>query len=252
MGAMALPQVAGGASTTQRKTCIRALRRQASRHPKYATTVPPVALTSILGVLQRPATPADELPAEALAGISPDSYSTIWLRSARLLDTTPDNRRYFLVPGVYVPPILPEACVKREPLHVRRLLRKVGQLSPRGPVVTLERYSSHETGGIPFTASMIQAGKATGIDLGESGPTTAFYGLVPNGVASIVVTAGGAPPATVLAVNNFFLVQIPALRANRPYSIVQQWYATDGTLIKAVSIKIALYEFSVPLAREPA
>jgi hypothetical protein len=246
---LAATQAADAASAPQRSECSRALHRQLSHRPKRLTTAPPAAFTSILGVLAGPATPVDELPAEALAGISPYAYSTLWLGSARLLDTI-GGKRYFLIPGVYDPPPMPDVCVKLEPLRVRRLSLKARQLGPRGPVVTLEAYSRNQTGGIPYTASEIEAGKANQIALGlsDSGAITAFYGLVPNGVASIAVTAGGAPSTTVPVANNFFLTQIPAFHAGEPYAITQQWYAANGTLLKMVSRTTVLKEFGVALS----
>jgi hypothetical protein len=246
IGVAVLPQPADAALTAPKKACVRALHRQFLRRPKRLTTEPPTTLTSILGVLQTPATSADRLPAEALSGIVPYAYSTLWLGSVRLLDTV-GGTRYFVVPGVYAPPLLPKACVELEPPRLRRPLAKARQLGPRGPVVTLEPYSSHEAGGIPFTASEIQAGTANAPALGRSGSTTAFYGLVPDGVASVTVTAGGAPPATVSVANNFFLAQIPAPHADLPYTITQQWYAADGTLVKTVSRTTVVRELSTSL-----
>jgi hypothetical protein len=246
IGVVVLPQVAAASSAAQQMTCRRALRRQFSHRPRRLTTVPPATLTSILGVLQRPATPADEIPAEALAGIVPYAYSALWLGSVRLLDTVGD-KRYFLIPGVYAPPPFPEVCVKLEPPRVRHLSEKDPQVGSYGPVVTLEPYSAHQTGGIPFTASEIQAGTANEPALERSGSTTPFYGLVPDGVASVTVTAGGAPPTSVPVANNFFLAQIPALHANTPYTITQQWYAADGTLIKTVSRTTILHELNTSL-----
>jgi hypothetical protein len=43
----------------QKKACIRALHHQFSHRPRHLTTASLARLTSILGVLQRPATPAD-------------------------------------------------------------------------------------------------------------------------------------------------------------------------------------------------
>lgn len=247
IGASALAQPAGAALTAPQKACVRARHHQFSRRPRHLTTVPPTTLTSILGVLRRPGTPADKLPAEALAGIVHITYSALWLGAARLLDTV-GRTRYFVVPGVYAPPPLPEACAKLEPPRVRRRYARALQLAPHGPVVTLEPYSSHETGGIAFTASQIQAGTASEAALGRSGSTTtAFYGLVPDGVASVTVTAKGAPPTTVPAANNFFLTQVSAPRVNQPDIITEKWYATDGTLIKTVSRRTVLHELTASL-----
>ncbi len=243
IGVVALPQPAGAASAIQKRTCAKSLKRQFAHHPKHLTTVPPEALTAILGVLRSPATPADRLPTEALTALVPAGYSALWLGYARLLNETGDTR-YFLIPGVYDPPSLPEVCVKLEPPPDRRLA-KGPDLEPRGPVVTLEAYSPEQSGGIPYTPSAIQAGTANQPALGRSDSTTAtFYGLVPDGVASVTVTAGGAPPTSVPVANNFFLAQIPALHANTPYTIMQQWYAADGTLIKTVSKTTVLKELS--------
>ncbi len=242
IGVAVLPQFAGAALTAPKKACIRALHRQLSRHPTRLTTEPPTTLTSILGVLQSPATPADKLPAEALTGIVPAGYSALWLGSVRVLDTTGD-KRYFLIPGVYNPPSLPQACVKLEPPNERRQA-KGPQREPRGPVVTLEAYSVNESGGIPYTASAIQAGMANDFASGRPGPTTAFYGLLPDGVASVTVRVEGGSPTTVPVANNFFLTQIPAPHANQPYTITQQWYAADGTLIKTVSRTTVVKEVS--------
>jgi len=171
----------------------------------------------------------------------PYAYSALWLGSVRLLDSVGD-KRYFLIPGVYDPPPLPGTCVKLESPREKRLA-KGPQLEPHGPVVALEAYSPEESGGIPYTASEVQEGTANNI-AGRPGPTTAFYGLVPDGVASVTVTAGGAPPTSVPVANNFFLVQIPALHANTPYTITQHWYAADGTLIKTVSRTTVIHELS--------
>jgi hypothetical protein len=237
---VASSQPAGAAPATQKKACSRALERQFAHRPRRPTTAPPEALTSILGVLQRRATPADQLPTEALTAIAPYSYSTIWPGSARLLDAVGDTR-YFLIPGVYDPPPIPEVCVKLQSPRERRQA-KGPQLESRGPVVALEAYSPEESGGIPYTASAIQAGTANDVALGRPGPTTAFYGLVPDDVASVTVTAGGAPPITVPVANNFFLAQIPVPYVGRPYTIMQWWYAADGTLIKTVSRTTVLHD----------
>jgi hypothetical protein len=243
---MGFPPASSAASAAPKKACIRALHRQVLHRPKRLTTEPPTTLTSILGVLRGPSTPPDQLPAEALAGISPNAYSALWLGYARLLDATGD-KRYFLIPGVYEPPPLPEVCVKLEPPRVRRLSAKALRLGPRGPVVTLEAYSANETGGIPYTASGVQAGTANNIAFGLPGQATTFYGLVPDGVASVTVTAGGAPPIVVPVANNFFLTQIPVPPAGKPYTITQQWYAADGTLIKTVSRTTVIRELTASL-----
>jgi hypothetical protein len=71
-----------------------------------------------------------------------------------------------------------------------------------------------------------------------------FYGVVPDSVASITVTVGGGPPTTSPAVNNFFLTQIPAPHADQPFTITQQWFASNGALIKTTSHTLATKTFS--------
>ena len=141
------------------KACFRALRRQAKRHPQHLTTPPPVALTSTLEVLRRPATLADSMSPAALQGIGPAQYSALWLGSARLLATGSDNTRYYLIAGVYSPLATPRACLR--PLSPERR-RRLAKLRPPqlGPVVVIEPYSRESSGGIPFPPAWIDAGKA--------------------------------------------------------------------------------------------
>ena len=91
-----------------------------------------------------------------------------------------------------------------------------------------------------MTASEIQAGTVNQIALGQPGATAAFFGVVPDGVASITVSTGSAAATTVQVTDNFFVTQIPRPRPNTPSTITQQWYAADGTLIKSTHTTVTL------------
>jgi hypothetical protein len=82
---------------------------------------------------------------------------------------------------------------------------------------------------------MIEAGLASDFDLPTSPTMVRFYGLVPDGVASVAVSAAGAPPTTSPVADNFYLTQIPAPRSGQPFTITQQWYAANGALVKTTS-----------------
>lgn len=66
-------------------------------HPRLSPSAPPVALSSILGVLRRPRTSVSELPP---GGAPLLGYSVLWVNYIHLLATGPDQTRYFLTPGI--------------------------------------------------------------------------------------------------------------------------------------------------------
>ena len=67
LAVLASPNGGGATSSVTHNKCLRALSREFAHRPKRLTTAPATALTSILGVLRQPTTPADRLPAEAHA-----------------------------------------------------------------------------------------------------------------------------------------------------------------------------------------
>ncbi len=105
--------------------------------------------------------------------------------------------------------------------------------------MTLEAYSTGgaEAGGLPFTAARIKSGDASVLAAPAPGSKTATtYGLVPDGVASVSVTLNEGAPTSASVANNFSLAVLPppAPPANGEFTVTQQWYAADGSLLKTV------------------
>jgi len=238
--AATLAPLASAGKPSLAEACFNAIDRQQRRHPRELKTAPPAALTSILGVLRRPATPADRIPATALRATNPSDYRAIWPRATRLLGVGPHRTHYYLVVGDLSPQALPIPCFKLQPHHSGRPPKPS---VPFGDVATVVQYSStptgEDTGDFPYASSWISAGRATLFEPAE--PETAlvpYFALVPDGVASVAVTVGSNPTTRIPVTENFALAQIPNPREGD--TIVQQWYGADGTLIKTVTEKLGV------------
>jgi hypothetical protein len=226
-GFAAIPEVAHGFSIG---ACFRAEEQErADRHPRYLTTPPPHALSSILAVLRRNATRSDNIPAATLREVNPSEYRALWPHATRLLGIGPDRTRYFLVVGFRSPPGLPRACIRHPGEHPR-------VTGPDGVVATLvwrARIPGGEsTGALPYASAWISDGAAISASPTEAS-TWPFFGIVPDGVARIAVTVGIHPPTQLRVANNFADGQVPEPHPGE--SILQQWYATDGSLIKTIN-----------------
>lgn len=211
--------------------CFNEKKRQlAHRHPRYLTTAAPKGLTSILGVLRRPATHADSIPSATLRQVNPSEYRVLWPRATRLLGIGPDGTRYFLVVGFRSPPGVPTACIRHHGEHPR-------VTGPDGVVATIvwraKIAGGSSTGALPYAPAWISKGIAVSIQPTELRTAFApFFGVVPDGVARIVVSVGAHAPTQALVANNFVISQVP--NPQQGDSILQQWYAADGTLVKSI------------------
>lgn len=221
------PAPAAGLSPA-RERCLRALERQEKRRPKYLATALPSSLTSLLGVLREAPAQKVALPAEAIREIGLYQYTSVWLSDARLLATGADDLSFYLVPGIFAPQPEPEVCTKLLPQRERKDAKLVYQKEPHGPVAVLEGYSPDQSGGFPYTPSMITSGKA------HQFANESLYGLVPDGVASITATLDSEAPITAQVANNFFLMPMAQLKAGK-LTLIQQWYAASGALINTVT-----------------
>jgi hypothetical protein len=239
-GAAVICLVAGVSSTAARKAslsdeCAHALTRRQQRQPQRLTTMAPVALTSLVGVLRKPAAPTDRLPAGGLYAIEPSEYRAVWPRATRLLGTGADRTRYYVVIGIRSPQSFPLVCVKgAQP----RRTRSAKPEPPLGAVATVAQFRSfpggEDTAAIPFTASAISAGRATSIE--PAGPVAAlapYVALVPDGVSSVTVTVGANQPTGVPVTANLAVAEIPNPREGD--IVTERWYSPDGTLTKTVS-----------------
>jgi hypothetical protein len=209
-----------------RPACGRAFVRELGHtHSRLLRTAPPVALTSILGVLRRPASSADRLPSGKILRAG---YSVLWIDYVRFLATGPGQVRYFLIPGVRKP--LPAVCIRSLAPSQRRRY-EVRARAFRSGSVMLEALASDGLEAKSFTAHAIEAGKALLVTVGPSRLTRVVAGVVPDGVASVMITPANGKTAIVPVADNFLLARTLAggLR-----SLMVQWYAADGSLIRTI------------------
>lgn len=194
--------------------------------PRLLFTSPPVALSSILEVLRRARSSAAELP----PGGVPFGYSVLWVNYVHLLATGPDQTRYFLIPGI-IDAQLSAAC-----LHsLSPSERDEYETQLHTGSVTLEAVKEEkEAGAIPYTAHAIEAGRALLAIPGGSNSTATISGVVPDGVASVTITATNGAIATAPVTNNLFLAELPASELK---SLTVKWYASGGSLIKTAQIE---------------
>ena len=190
-------------------------------------TTPPVALSSILEVLRRPRSSAAELPP---GGVPLFGYSVLWVDYVHLLATGSDQTRYFLLPGI-IDAQLSAAC-----LHsLSSSERDEYETQLHTGSVTLEAVKDEkEAGAIPYTAPAIEAGRALLATPGGSDSTATISRVVPDGVASVTITATDGATATASVTNNLFLAELPASEL-KPLTV--KWYAAGGSLTKAARIE---------------
>ena len=197
------------------------------RRPRLLSTAPPAALTSILEVLQHPRSSAAELPP---GGAPQLDYSVLWVNYIHLLASGPDGTRYFLIPGIRDVQ-LSTACLHS--LSVSE--RDEYEIQLHTGSVTLDVVKGEEkAGAIPYTAQAIQDGRALLAIPGQSDSTAIVSDVVPDGVASVTITAANGATATAPVTNNLFLAELPA---NELEPLTIKWYASDGSLTKTTRIE---------------
>ena len=228
-------------SKAQLRCAMAQTRQDKARKPKHFSTPLPTALSSILGVLR--SGEAVQLPSNALKGAQPYLFTGLWLNSVRLL-AAESRTSVYLIPGVLSPPPLPRACrtlLSRHQVALDEELRRRRQgpgvildfYTPRENVVSTNREISITGIGVPFTVGQIEAGEAHIIFPRLFGGEEPMYGLVPDGVASVVVTLDGRS-ASGSVQNNLFIAHIPRAKKSKN-TIVQRWYSPTGTLVKTIT-----------------
>lgn len=229
---------------------------------------PSAYMLSLLGVLRRPGTPADRLPAPFNRPgklLPPIGFARqVYIRYVRLARVV-NGISYYIVPAAQVGPIAPPAsvlnrCYSEEIQALKSRLRNASasvrastlnvgarvfaQVRANGAVrraaegvVVLEWQPGGGGGGPGSSAQTIARQGSLGID------NSAIYGVVPSGVAKVTVEwpAGGKgqnrqPPESTTAdvVNNMFVVKAyPVGRAQFPGEMI--WRAASGRVIRVVT-----------------
>lgn len=167
---------------------------------------PPEAQLSILGVLRRGTTEADHGPSTTTAlGFVGPTARDVRTRFIRLLSTGAGQGAAVLVPAGRYELASPGA----RPL-------------PNALCVVILEAGSLGAGKSCFTTEQVASGTA----LGRSGPRV--FGLVPDGVARVVLRYRVSPPTQARVHDNFFETRGPGF----PHRVI--WFDTAGRRIRVV------------------
>jgi hypothetical protein len=236
LGAFVLSVAAGAAATTiptsPSAACDNALAHQHTFHPKLLRTAPPPALTSILGVLRRPASRGDVLPR---GGTPKTEYRVLWIKYVRLLASGSGPKRYFLIPGIWVDP-LPLACRTTLSAQAQRSEARNDREQRSGSVSVEAFTSSGGEGPIALTKQEIERGTVLP-DI--SAKSIGLYGIVPDGVAAVTVSEGSGQPASAKVRGNFFRVKLPDTASTTTQALTVRWHAASGRVLKTFPVTFA-------------
>jgi hypothetical protein len=227
--------------------------------PAVSKGSPPVALTSVLGVLRRPATASDATPPQYFLHGEPKE---VYPGAVRLVRSTRTFALYF-IPTANVNgwrPV-PQRCFREEATALRR---QVGTSArPRAALAAQHRYlawqqyeARHPAGiclaeidydrrgrqlggaslGCGWNVPEIEQGIAGlgGVDTPPGGNW--FHGIVPDGVASVTLElAHGRGTRTARVVNNMFLTRLPR-GTSFPIAATMIWRSASGAVIRSTSV----------------
>jgi hypothetical protein len=208
--------VAGSSAATLSARC--------SQTKPFIDGTPSGSLLSILGVLRRPATPGDALPASIKNALSRPLFNLLgreifvnYIRRARVIAGT----------SYYVMPVLYTGC---------------GAI--KGPTREGMMLESGGSGGGAGDAAQIKQGAAYGT-LGSFDHTTIEM-LVPDGVATVTLDypagkIGGfdrhhaaAFTVTTTVVGNLLIVSVPRSGNRLMAPMTMTWRAANGTIVKTL------------------
>lgn len=182
---------------------------------------------SILEVLRNPQSATNMLPP---GGIPRSGYSVVWFNYVRSLRADPNRTRYFLIPGIE-DVRLPASCLRSLSPRARRAY-EAEERAQRAGSVTLEAFNGEdEAAAMPYTAQAIEKGNILLAVTDPSNSTLAVADVVPDGVASVTITAASGKTMTAPVANNLLLALPPAGGLK---SLTIRWYAADGSLIKTI------------------
>ena len=239
----------------------RKLQRSAVCHVPQPRRVPQIhgepghALLSTLGVLRRPATAADRLPADSLPTQGPglSVYAGATRRAARIGQTN-----YYFVPvrqddGAYIPSarclVLQNAAITKAlptfPAALRGDIRILGaaliayekEMATKAPVDEICQVTVQRNGGGNSCSETIEEIRRGSLPDDDNGT---FSGVVPDGVASVTLSvpaAAGRPARSVSATvhGNLYAVHVGAWRTVEPTAPTITWRAADGHVLKTYS-----------------
>ncbi len=229
----------------------KACRLQQPAGATYIHGSPGPDLLSILGVLRRPATPADRLNSEAVAG-TPDIYRAYVRRAF-----SAGGISYYIVPTRYdrAASVPSERCFALQVAALNRELPKL-PVSLREPTRELQgafiAYDRSIVAHAPRdTICFVNIGRnesGTGCGIGpeaikEGLPVQedqgTYSGVVPDGVATVTLSspaAGGKPAhaVTVSVIGNVYSAHL-STRFRSPPTPTVTWRSAQGRVLKRIS-----------------
>jgi hypothetical protein len=226
--------------------------------PEFRAGRPSASLTSILGVLRQPAGARDALPPQYLRHGPWDVFGSA-VRFAR----EKDGVALYILPTANVmgwKPV-PRRCAAEEAASLVREMRGTSAKRQAAALRAQRRYlawqqyeaehpqgvclaeADHRRAGARDLASggiacgwgvtEIEGGLAGLGGVGQPGPSL-FHGIVPDGVASVVLVLPDLHGAvTARVVNNVYLAQIPRT-VEAPTRVI--WRAADGSVIRTTRV----------------
>jgi hypothetical protein len=191
------------------------------RAPSTASPAPPSArLLGAFGILRRPATPADRLPREALAALRRRGFDPVDPASARLLRTTPQGGRAWVVP-------VPD--VGRFGLAVPcRVPRKTPLPAPAEGLAVVA-LGGAPAGGGGAVADLVRGRAPVAVDAcaGPDRDMLAVSGVVPDGVGAAFLTNPDGSAVRADVRDNGYAFVVPRTHSLQPRYVV--WTGGDGT-----------------------
>jgi hypothetical protein len=198
-----------------------------SKGPTTAGAPPSQALLGAFGILRRERRPEDALPAEALAALKRANLAPVAPESARLLRTTPDGGRAWVVP---VPDVARGFAF---PCPVGKFSRPGA--SPKGTApapregLAVVALGGAAPGGGGALADLVRGRAPVAIDpcAGEARDMLGVSGIVPEGVAAVFLTAPDGTAVKADVKDNGYEFLIPRPRTPEQRYVV--WTGGDGT-----------------------
>jgi len=248
-------------SHTKSPTPSRAERRCANAHvrivhPTVGPGTPPRVLSSILGVLREPAATAATLPSK----FEPIGFSRIWRGSTRLLATS-GSTRYWLVAGTDTQKV-PPACLKAESPAQRRHTLALKRQQRIGAVAVVASDQATPVDADVLVAPQIRAGSGVtaGPVLRQAEPAgqltraTTAYGLVPDGVDKVTLTAPNGRAFTAHVSHNF--IEMPVRydwtrHETKHYVVLSETFTMRWTSALGATVKTTKVHAGFERARTP-
>jgi hypothetical protein len=236
----------------------------ASGLPQIVQGLPGSELTSILGILRRPASAADDPPERLLQHSlhdDPDSAGReVYTDDIRLARTVA-GVRFYIVPTASASGLkpVPARCDAEQIATLKRELARTSTasririLAAQRQYLAWERYGAlhpegiksaelqpHGSGdslslGCCSTVADIENGVA-GLGFMSAGGSLFLHGVVPDGVATVTVRRTASPGYTVTGtvVNNVWVVRLPVTNVAGAFPLQYIWRSRRGAVIKTI------------------